>query len=174
MSKSFIGALIIAVTAVLFFMYVMPGYDELQADRQALVDRTKLLADTEAAQANVQTLLKQYNSNQTSIGRILLALPKQRQYDYLTSSIQTAADAAGLQMTSIAMSDAQHTSAEYQTVPITLELSGTYPEFINFLKALEQSLRLFDITKIELSEGGTGGSSSSISIHLQLQAYSLK
>ena len=174
MSKSFLGALIISIAVVLFFVFFMPAYDELQMVRRMLAERKTLITDNTAAQANVQTLLKQYVANQTSIGRILLALPKNRQYDYLTLSIQTAADEAGLQLDTLSLGDVQRSAAEYQTIPITMELSGTYLDFINFLKALEQSLRLYDIAKMELTEGTASGGNVLLAIKIQLNAYSLK
>lgn len=173
MNKSFLGALIIAVTAILFFAFFMPAYDELSGASTALADRRQLLADAQSAQENVANLTRQYATNADAINRILLALPKQKQYDYLTSSIQAAAATSGVQLLTLTIAQPQKTVSEYQTIQVTAQMTGTYPAFVNFLAALEHSLRLYDIAKISLA-AGEHGSGGGLAITLQFNAYSLK
>jgi hypothetical protein len=55
-----------------------------------------------------------------------------------------------------------------------MELHGTYGALRQFLSELEKSLRLYDITKMEIAGAeGTAGGSNLLTITLQLTAYSL-
>lgn len=160
-----------SVAVVLFFAFFMPLYHEYAGARRVLGERQTLLADAKAAQVNVINLSRQYMQNETTISKVLLALPKQRQYDYITSSIQGVALTSGMQLTELTIGDAVKNAGDYQSFQVHIALSGRYPELIGFLDALEHSLRLYDISRMEISEGSTSGF---LTISIQLTAYSLK
>lgn len=105
MNKSLIAALCISVEAVLFFMFVMPQFNQLSGARKTLDERTALLADTKAAQDNIIRLEENYKTNEGSIQKILLAIPKDRRLDYITSSIQIAADSSGMKLKAISFGE---------------------------------------------------------------------
>lgn len=176
MNKNFIATVLIAVSIIVGFVFVLPKYDELSVMRDTLEARRVLLADTQASEKNIQALGREYNSHEAGIKKILLALPRQRQVDYITSSIKEAANANGIQLHSLAFSDTEkiagnENTVEYQTIPVHAEFSGTYQELMHFLDTLESSLRLYDIAALSVSKGANGGE---LSIKMELSAYSLK
>ena len=173
MNKNFISALITAVAIVLFFAIVLPQYDDMSAARATAQERQQLLADTQAAQENIKQLSAAFDAQKATIDRVLLALPAKRQHDYITSSLQQVANDSGMQLLSFSLSDVQKSAAGYQELPIRAELSGTYLEFMDFLAAFEQSLRLYDITAINIT-GGTESTGSLLKFSISITAYSLK
>ncbi len=173
MNKSLIAALCISVEAVLFFMFVMPQFNQLSGARKTLDERTALLADTKAAQDNIIRLEENYKTNEGSIQKILLAIPKDRRLDYITSSIQIAADSSGMKLKAISFGEVAKNTGEYQTLPIHTELTGTYTQLLKMLGSLEQSLRLYDVTRIDAGEDSSAGGGS-LAITLDLVTYSLK
>ncbi len=172
MNKNLLAAILVSAEALLFFLLVLPQFNDWTAARAALDQRTRLLADAQAAQANITKLGRDYTAQQASIDKILLALPKKQRIDYLTSSIQAAAQQSGLELKSINFGATIKGKGEYQAVQIHLELSGRYPALLLLLGNLEQSLRLYDVARVQVSE--LSGSSGILTINLDLLAYSLK
>ena len=161
-----------SVEALLFFLLVLPQFNDWSSAREALDQRTQLLVDVKAAQAHIASLNQSYAAQKTSIDKILLALPKKQQVDYLTSSIQTAAQQSGMELKSISFGDVTKGKGEYQAIQIHIELVGRYPVLLSLLGNLEQSLRLYDVARIQASE--LSGSEGTLTISLDLIAYSLK
>ncbi|MEK7583473.1 MAG: type 4a pilus biogenesis protein PilO [Patescibacteria group bacterium] len=171
MNKNLFATILISAELILFFLVVLPRFDDWSAAREAHTQRTALLADTEAAQKNIVKLNQDYVGQQASINKILLALPRKKQLDYLTSSLQAAAQQSGLELRSISFGDAAKKKGEYQVIEMHIELFGRYPALLTMLGNLEQSLRLYDVSRIQVSE--LSGSTGSLNITLDLVAYSL-
>lgn len=174
MNKSLLASLILAVSAVLWFVFGMPQYDEWKADRVILEERKQLLADAQASQQNIARLSKEYTEQSATVERVLLALPQGRQYDYVTSSIQTIAAESGMSLSDLNVSEDSKGTAGFQSTQVKIEMSGGYPELLNFLGALERSLRLYDITKIDIAAAAGGNSGGAVNVIIQMNTYSLK
>jgi len=174
MNKNLLAALIIAVVTVLWFVLGMPRYQEFSAARTTLKARNALIQDLKTAQENLLRLQREYNEYQALISKTIIAVPQQKQLDYLTASFQTAAEASGVQLVSLTFDNVQKAKTDYVSIPLRMELHGTYGALRQFLSELEKSLRLYDITKMEIAGAeGTAGGSNLLTITLQLTAYSL-
>lgn len=173
MNKNLIGSLILGAGMILWFMFGMPQYDEWKADKKILNDRVQFLADAKIAQSNIGKLSKDYAEQEATIKKVLLALPKQKQYDYITSSLQAVAAESGMQLSEIVLSDTKG-KEDYQTVQVKVEVTGRYLGFLDLLNAIERSLRLYDITKIDVATMSTVGAGGLVTATLQISAYSLK
>ena len=174
MNKSLLASLVLAVSCVLWFVFGMPQYDEWKADRVILEERKQLLADAQASQQNLTRLVKEYSENEATIQRVLIALPNQRQYDYITSSIQTVVADSGLSLSKLNVAEGAKGTGGFQATQISIEMSGQYPQLLNFLDALEKSLRLYDITKISVATLSNGGNDGLVNVTIQMNTYSLK
>ena len=170
--KNYFASLFISIEVVLFFAFVLPVFHQNKVDRVELVARRVLLADTEAAKRQVEILGRQYTEQEASIQKILIAVPKHRQLDYLTSSIQKAAQESGLDLRSMSFGDSFDDKSGYQIFPVRLELAGNYPAMLSFLEIIEQSLRIYDIADIDIS--GIANSGGGLMIKISLNSYSLK
>ena len=64
----------------------------------------------------------------------------------------------------------------YKKIFVSFSVAGQYPSFVNFLKLLEQNLRLYDIFGItaSLMTGGAGGAQNLVNFSVKLNAYNLK
>ena len=92
----------------------------------------------------------------------------------LIQDLKTAAEASGVQLVSLTFDNVQKAKTDYVSIPLRMELHGTYGALRQFLSELEKSLRLYDITKMEIAGAeGTAGGSNLLTITLQLTAYSL-
>lgn len=172
MNKNLLATILMSAEALLFFVLILPQYHAWTSAREALKQRTQLLTDAQAAQARITQLNREYTTQQESIKKILLAFPKKQQVDYLTSSIQNAVQQSGMELKLINFGNVVKGKGEYQATQIHIELLGSYPALLLLLGNLEQSLRLYDVARIQASE--ISGSAGVLNITLDLTAYSLK
>lgn len=170
MNRSLLGALSLGVIAVLFFVFWLPIYDEYIGYRAVFDARKVLLKDTQDTQAKIATLSREYAQNSALITKATLALPKQKQLDYITSSLQEVAAGAGTQLVGISVTDGEKSKDEqYQSLKLTVELTGSYPSVVHFIEAVEQSLRLYDIQKVDI----TGSQGGAVKATLQIITYNI-
>jgi len=174
MNKNFITAMLVGIEGILFFAFLMPQYRTLIGARQSLEERGTLLYDTKGAYDNIIALANQYVGQEATISRILMALPKQKQYDYLTESFRVAAESTGMELSNLNFKSEQKKTGSFSAVSINAELEGSYPNLLFFLDSLEHSLRLYDITGIEITKSNSPQSSDLLNISLEAKAYSLQ
>lgn len=174
-SKNFVAAIILAVGVFCLVALIWPKYQYMQSVKSAFEQRSTFLADSQAALDNMHVIDGEYESNKAKYERMLVFMPSQKRSDYVTSSIQNAVTQSGLQMSSITVTEgaSKKQGAEYQEIPVSLEITGRYTDILRFFGILEQSLRLYDIIQIDLKKASTGGFGR-IDGTVRLMTYSLK
>ena len=60
----------------------------------------------------------------------------------------------------------------YKKILVGVDLIGQYPAFVNFLKLLEQSLRLYDVSEINAAASTTVP--GNVNFTIKMNAYYLK
>jgi len=175
-NKNFIASLIFGVGCFLFFAIALPQYDALANIRALIKERQELLAQRTAMLDNVKELIKQYQARKTDIDKLVLLLPPQKQIDQVISSIQTAAQQTGMQLRgmSVSGSAAGDAGVSHKTTFIKLELGGSYPILIAFLKEMEKNLRLFDVLEINASQDSSAKTPGLLSFEVKISAYNVK
>jgi len=178
MSKSLLASIIFAGGAFAFFVLVLPQFDSIGSAKEALKVRQTLLEERNAELQNVVKLNEQYKARQADIGKIVAFMPEQKRIDQIISSIQQITDQAGLSLTTITTAAAGETgeAGGYRKVFVGFDVLGQYPSFVNFLKLLEQNLRLYDIFEIigSLTTSPAGGAQNLVNFSVKLNAYNLK
>lgn len=172
-SRAYIGASLISIAGLLFWVLVMPAYDTIGNQRDALAERILILEKRAQIMANIDQLTKEYSSRAADIERFSSIVPARKSIPEIISAIQALATNNGLQLSTIALGN--NTSADknpYQSQLIDLNLSGSYPAFKSFLLALERNIRLIDIYSIDASPASDN--SPIISFRLKGNAYYLK
>lgn len=122
---------------------------------------------------NVLDLDHQAAIKQVDIGKIKILVPEKKQLDEMVSSLQKITEQSGVQLSSLSTSEAAGDElGAYKKVLISIDIVGTYPAFLEFLKLSEQSLRLYDISGITAAASTTtlGG----INIVIKMYTYYLK
>ncbi len=173
MNRAYTGAGLIAVAGILFWVLVMPSYDKVSANREALTERKTLLEGRGAIIANVKSLLKDYAAHADEVKRFSSIVPAQKSAAEIVSAIQTLATQNGVQLNTLAVgATLGDTQNPYQDQTIDIGVNGSYPAFKSFLSALEKNIRVIDITSIDASP--TTEDSPIISFRLKGTAYYLK
>lgn len=173
LSRTYIGAILVAVAGILFWVLLMPTYDNIMAQRDALAQRADIIKNRGDIMANIATLTQEYTSRSSDIERFKSIIPDKKSAPELISSIQALATQNGLQLTTIVLSGTVNQDKKtYQEQSLDLGLTGGYPAFKSFLMALERNIRLIDIISLDASP--TSENSPIISFRIRGNAYYLK
>mgnify|MGYP001558513512 CR=1 FL=1 len=177
MNRTLIASIIFAAGAFAFFVLVLPKFSSINNAREALKVRQALIEEKNAELKNVAELDKQYKARQAGIDKITTFMPEQKRIDQIVSSIQQVASQTGLNLADISTAATAETgeAAGYKKIFVSFNVVGQYPSFANFLKLLEQNLRLYDIFEIIGSlTTNTGGGQNLVNFSVKLNAYNLK
>jgi Tfp pilus assembly protein PilO len=171
--RAYIGAFVIAIAGILFWTLVMPLYDKVKANREALAERTALLEGRGAIIANIKTLTKQYTEHASDVERFASIVPPQKSAAEIVSALQALATQNGVQLTTLAVGPTLgQTQNPYEDQTVDLGVNGSYPAFKSFLESLEKNIRVIDITSIDASP--TVENSPIIGFRVKGTAYFLK
>lgn len=174
MKRDLIASLIFAAGCFVFFWLVVPQYDIILDIRAAISGQKSLLEERMTLRENVSKLASQYSAKRNDIDKLSLLLPKNEGYDQIIETIRAATVQNGLQMSSIqAGKETKTTTDPYTRTFVSVEINGGYDSLFNFLKDIENNLRLCDVTEISLSPDGSSGTGS-FTISIDLTTYSLK
>jgi len=187
MTRQIIPAVIIIISIAGAFLYVWPGYKEINSLRakEAVLDNG--LGDAKEADEIGSSLGKTLASISEAEYRMLdRVLPKTIDTLRLSNDIQGIAANHGIDLGNIkaeesASSENETTNTEFdQQAPIlqvakvkkaevSFEVTTTYEVFRNFIEDLQDSLQLFDIIAIKLTQNDEG----LYIFNLSLRTYSL-
>ena len=147
MNRNLIASIIFAAGAFAFFVLVLPEFTSIKNARATLQVRQALIEEKNAELKNVAELNGQYKARQVGIDKITTFMPEQKRVDQIVSSIQQIANQSGLSLADMTTAAEAETgeAAGYKKTFVSFDVVGQYPSFVNFLKLLEQNLRLYDI-----------------------------
>jgi len=173
LQKTFLAAAILALGILLFFVFVLPQYDQSKMSKEALAIRRSMLDEGRLGLQRVNELNEQITTRQGDIKKIHSFLPERKQIDEIISSLKDISENSGLQLSGMTTSELpSFGETGYQRMLINADLLGQYPAFVNFLKLLEQSLRLYDVTEITAAASTTA--IGNINFAIKINAYYLK
>ena len=154
-SQGLLGPILIAVAILVFFVLIMPLYDEIKATQQAVDERTVILADLEDALSKVKKLEGEMDDNSSKVEKVSGIITGPKNSDEILVILETMANDSGINLSGIEMGQGR-SEGKYQIINLKLSGASTYFSVQSFLDRMERSTRLFDVTKLNLSDTGTG------------------
>ncbi len=184
MMRLIMPIILIAISGVVFFTFSKPMYEEISGLRQKAASHNEALGNSKALENARDALTTKKNSikpenllklekllpqNIDNIRLILeiekIALPfgmVLKDVKYNTNDKEVAKNPAtpgGSVVSAAAPVVTPATKKDYGVWELGFSTTGTYNNFINFVKDLESNLRIVDIASIQFSSAsGTGGS----------------
>lgn len=163
---AFIGA------GAIFFLYTQPTYDTVQASQAQIDQYNQALDKATELQTLKQSLLTKYNSfDTTSLDRLQKLLPDHVDNIALILDLDSIASRYGLGLQNVDVSASSQaptgqtaigviggSTRAYDSLTLTFSTQGTYTTFLRFLTDLETSLRVVDLTSLNI----TSASGSSV------------
>lgn len=158
-NQMYIGIGLIVVLALLaVFLLIVPVFQEASTLSAQIAGERGNLSAAEALLARRQSAKAQAASNEVELMRIANQLPDSPQLPAVIIEIQDVANAAGLSLESISPQDMVEPPSEggagtaaYMRVPITLQLRGDWPDYIDFLHRVARLDRGVRITSVTLT-----------------------
>jgi len=155
---------LILIAVFLFFGFIDPTYSDVQGLQTEIAQFDEALEKSKELQAIRDELLSKYNTFSSSdIERLEKMLPDNVNNVRLILDIDGIAGTYGLSIRNISVSERGVNGEEvvgpdnraYGSVELGFTVSGGYRDFANFIKDLEKSLRLVDISGISFSTIGS-------------------
>ena len=153
----------------IFFGYIDPMYQNTIKPLQSQIAQyNSVLASAQALLAKRDALNAKYTSiDPNDIAKLEKMLPDTIDNIRLVIDLNGIAQRYGMSISNLNLSGANATSASqpttissngqlYGSVTIGFSVTTTYDTFLSFLKDLEQSLRILDVTQISFSSTPSG------------------
>ena len=166
MTRNIFTIIFICGAIAIFFFYTDPAYSGMQTLSAQNGQYNAALDKATQLQQIKQTLLSRYNSfDPNALTRLSTMLPDQVDNIRLILDLDNLAGQYGmaLQNVDISSPDTQSgsvvssiadASQPYDSLTIQFSTRGTYQQFMQFLTALESSLRLVDLVTLSIAPSG--------------------
>lgn len=186
--RNIIALLLIVASVGVFFGYIKPTYSSIKElqDQEAVYDESLTQIQTlQETLARYDKTLKSFT--QEDIDRLNKFLPSSIDNVRLIIELMNIGSNYGLAIKGItldqpAVSGSQTNAAPvqtaaskqggYESINVSFNVTASYNGFITFIKGLEKSLRLVDITSISFTPSGDKG--DVYNFHVTLKTYWLK
>lgn len=167
--------LFIAAAAIIFWV-LLPLWHSTQAALELKKENENNLAQREKLSANLEYLISQYNERASDLASFSKAIPVGQNIPELLISLEALASENGLIFSGVDFkSENENLKApNVKTLIMEIKVKGSYPAFQNYLKAVEKSLRLFDVTSVSfngIAPGQTNINLNNLEFNLLVNTY---
>lgn len=177
--SNFAPIIMLVASIGLFVGYIDPQYAEIKTLQSKKTDYDQALLDAQKLGEKRNDLLSKINSfRESDLNRISKFLPDNIDNVRLIIDIDEIAKRYGMRIRNFTTSQTKKDQAfvgddqtAYSTLALSFFTSGTYEQFVAFMKALESSLRLVDIVSVEFL---TSESSDINDFSVTIKTYWLK
>jgi Tfp pilus assembly protein PilO len=160
--SNIVSIILILASIGLFFGYVDPTYSTIRAQRSEKAEYDRALNNSKELQAERDKLLEKFNNmDKGDLDDIVKLLPDNIDNVRLIIDIDEMAKKYGMRIRNFkaSTSEASDTIAVADTPHGTLTLSfsttAPYQTFLAFMRDLERSLRIIDVTDVEFGASDT-------------------
>lgn len=160
--SNIVSIILIIASLGLFFGYIDPTYTKIQANQIEKADYDKALTNSKALQAERDKFLAKYNQmDKGDMAKLTKLLPDNIDNIRLIIDIDEMAKTYGMRIRNFKTSTDEKTetigkdTSPYGTLTLSFSTTASYNTFLAFMRDLEHSLRILDITSIQFTAGDT-------------------
>lgn len=159
MTKLTFPILLIILSVGIFFMYIDPTYGEIKETIQEQERFDQALDKSKELQEIRDRLLTRYNTFSSSdLDRLTKLLPDNVDNVRLVLDIDHIASTYGMRIKDVTIDTEEErkegtigpTKNKYESVTLSFSMASSYDNLIKFIRDMEKSLRIVDITNISL------------------------
>lgn len=186
--KYALSILFLLIAFGVFFIYTKPAYDSVQQSQEKLSTYVAALQKIGQLDQKRDDLISQNNSfDQTALDRLQKMLPDHVDNIGLILDLDGVASKYGIGLQNINIGSVAGSSttpaaaiqagnSSYQPFDIGFTVQGTYDTLMSFLGSLQSSLRLVDISTLNLAPGTVNDPSGqrTYTMQLTLRTYWMK
>jgi Tfp pilus assembly protein PilO len=192
MTRFLLPTILIGISIAIFFVFVTPFYAEISDLKTKVASFDEALSNSKALENERDKLTQKYNAiTKSDLERINKLLPENVDNIRLILEIEKIAAPFGMILKDVrynpVKADTNSTPAvqaattvsqkKYGVWDLEFATSGTYTNFLNFIKALESNLRIVDIASVDFSSDSgvvAGVDSSTYKYSFKIKTYWLK
>lgn len=150
--KYFILPTILFLAALAIGYWVlMPLYGYIGVALETKIQNKNVLVERQKLVANLAQLMGQYNERASDVAFFDRAIPVGQNIAELLVNLEALASENGLIFSSVDFKSKELEVNGVKTLLMEIKLKGLYPALQNYIKALEKSLRIFDVVSISFS-----------------------
>jgi len=165
--------LFIAAAAIIFWV-LLPLWHSTQAALELKKGNENNLAQRKQLAANLERLIGQYNERASDLASFSKAIPVGQNIPELLISLEALASENGLIFSGVDFKPKDLKTSNIKTLIMEIKVKGSYPAFQNYLKGMEKSLRLFDVTSISfngIAPGQVNVNLNNLEFNLSVNTY---
>jgi len=179
MLKFFLAPIVFTGLAVaVVFMYTLPQYEVFEARRaermayQGALDQGQEILDL---RASVSARYRDFSPEERR--KIYEILPPNEDVIGTLAVVDAIAEQTGVTLTSLGgdeeAGEATAQPRPFNTVGLTFDITSDYESFLEFLRAIERSLRIIDVHEISFSapDGGEGDDEGALEFSIRANTY---
>jgi len=157
MNNKFTSSIISAAAILIFFLLVLPAFDQTRALRGSIKEREDILKEADEISNQIKNLNSEIEFKRVDIEKLDRLLPREEELPELLSNIESIVSSAGMILSEMDLSEVPG-QGEIRKINGTLKLSGNFGSFVNFLDLLEKNLRLIEVGAVDAASQLVGGS----------------
>ncbi len=167
--KKYLPLILIAVSVIIFFTFIDPQYEELKKLNKQKKDNDNMLELSQELQRRRDLLQASYNNIgiddrrqlekllPDTVDNVRLVLDINNiaeKYGISIQNIDVSKDAVNVdKTTNTAVSSSVERAIDIGTIRLGFTVTSTYEVFINFMRDLEETLRIVDIKSLNIRQG---------------------
>ena len=173
--KYLVLPLILFIAAVVIIFWVLlPLWHSTQAALELKKGNENNLAQRKQLAANLERLIGQYNERASDLTSFSKAIPVGQNIPELLINLEALASENGLIFSGVNFKPEDLKAPGIKTLIMEIKVKGSYPAFQNYLKGMEKSLRLFDVTSISfngIAPGQVNVNLNNLEFNLSVNTY---
>jgi len=182
--KNFLSPVLIILAGIIVYFYIMPMYAFVGALGEKHNELKTVLASTQSLEARIAEIESEYQSfSGTERGLLMRLVPQSVNEHEVVTEITTMALARGMTVADVGFEPAVEegrqkidveaaASKPYQEWHMTVTLEGPYEGFISLLGDLGRSIRITDVSEINITPAARD--EAAISYTITATIYSLE
>lgn len=176
------GVVLIAI--VFIFAVIQPQLDQVGQLRRDITQNQSILSSKQDFLHSLSVKLQQLSAQPDAERQLAVVVPVTDMTQDIVRVVAQYASATGMTVTgvtnnsaerqaqldaSVARGDVQAPASDVRTLSFQAEMSGAYPQLRDFVKALEKSPRIMDITHVSIKQ--VADQPGQVTAALDIQAY---
>lgn len=156
------------------FWILWPLYGDITAALLSREQNQSNLAQRKKLTENLERLISQYNERNSDVASLSKAVPSDQNIPELLVNFEAIASENGLIFRGVNFKPKDLKAPGVKTLIAEIRVKGSYPDFLNYLKAVEKSLRIFDVMSVSfsgISPGQVGAIVDNIEFNLIVNTY---
>lgn len=182
MIKAFAPIFVSATGLVIILFVLLPSWQEIKNLQTLKINKIQTLEDFQSWTEYFDKLSERYRAAESDLEKLSLTVPQEPQVAEILIQIESIMRRNGFLATDIQFSVPEQSVVDLdnknrmKVANFTLKMGGSYENFKNFIRDIEQNIRLMDISEASLSakdskEEGAGGDSMQFEVKFSTYYY---